>query len=236
MGRHKILITRPQPQADETARRIAALQLVPLVAPMLEVAVLPTCLPTPDSIQAILVTSSNALLAPLDLFRAADTPLLAVGDATAARARQAGHRHVHSAAGDASALVKLATQLCNPAGSALFLASGEGQGHKVAAALAAHGFEVVHQPVYKAIEATAIPAASCDALRRGAVRAGLFFSAETARVFVHLAAGAGLRDAVTQMDALAISASTQAALALLPWREIRVAVQPNQDDLLALLQ
>jgi hypothetical protein len=41
---------------------------------------------------------------------------------------------------------------------------------------------------------------------------------------------------VAAVDALAISRRTETALAPLPWRRIRVASRPNQDELLALLQ
>jgi uroporphyrinogen-III synthase len=230
-----VLITRPQPQADETARRIAAMGLVPLVAPMLEVAAVAVPWPPPETIQAILITSSNALLAELCAL-GPDIPLLAVGDATAARAHRAGHRRVYSAAGDAAALKNLATQLCAIDGGTLLLASGHGQGHGLAAVLRQHGFAVAHHEVYRAAPVAEIPADTRAALQSGAVQAALFFSAETARVFVELAVSAGLRDATAHVDALAISPSTASALAPLPWRRFRVAVQPNQNDLMALLQ
>jgi uroporphyrinogen-III synthase len=229
-----ILITRPQPQADETARRIVAMGMVPMVAPMLEVTGLAVRWPA-ETIQAILITSSNALLANLCAI-GPDIMVVAVGDATAERARRAGHRRVHSAAGDATALLKLATQLCTVDGGTLLLASGQGQGHALAAELRRHGYAVAHHEVYRAAPVAEIPADARAAILADAVQAALFFSAETARVFVELAVSAGLRDAIGRIDALAISAPTATALAPLPWRRFRVAVQPNQDDLLALLQ
>jgi uroporphyrinogen-III synthase len=227
-----ILITRPQPHAAETARRIEAMHKVPLIAPMLEVATLCDPIGIDESLQAVLVTSSNALSALMP----GGVKLLAVGDATAARARQAGHMSVHSAAGDASALVELACQLCAPADGDVLLVSGEGQGAPVAAELRRRGFTVLHRAVYRAAPAAALPPPARQALAAGAVQAALFFSADTARRFVHLAVEAGLRDAATDVEALAISAATATALAPLPWRRIRVALRPNQDDLLALLQ
>jgi uroporphyrinogen-III synthase len=61
----------------------------------------------------------------------------------------------------------------------------------------------------------------------------LFFSPETARVFVRLAVRAG--GSVESATALAISEATRAALSPLPWRRIHVASLPTQDALLALL-
>jgi hypothetical protein len=55
-------------------------------------------------------------------------------------------------------------------------------------------------------------------------------------VFVRLFRACLPVEVVSGVEALAISRSTEAALAHLPWRRIRVASHPNQDELLALLR
>ena len=100
-----VLITRPEPGASETAVRVAAMGLLPLVAPLLEIDFPPPRLPAPETIDAILMASGNAaepLPAALH-----GLPVLTVGAATARRARAAGFRDVTSADGDAAALVAL---------------------------------------------------------------------------------------------------------------------------------
>ena len=73
--------------------------------------------------QAALITSGNAISAlPAALH---DVPLLAVGDATAERARRAGFARVHSAGRDAAALADLAAAILTPAAGPLLLASGD---------------------------------------------------------------------------------------------------------------
>jgi len=191
-------------------------------------------LPDADALQAVLVTSGNAIPALPASHRG--LMLLAVGDATAARAAAAGHARVHSAGADARALAALAGRLCDPGGAPLLLASGEGQGAALAAELAARGFTVVHRAVYAARALADLPDPARDALRRRGLRAALFFSAASAGAFGRLVQQAGLRETLASVDALAIGPPAAAALTDLPWREVRVALRPNQDELLALLQ
>ena len=107
-----ILITRPEPGASETAARIIALGLTPMVAPVLAIEPIPLFLTNPAALAGVLVTSGNALPALLPACR--DRPILTVGDATAQRARTAGFARVLSAAGDATALAALVRQRLRP--------------------------------------------------------------------------------------------------------------------------
>ena len=222
-------MTRPEPAASDTARQLATLGFAPVVAPLLRVRALPARLPErPD---AVLVTSGNALAAlPRRLH---GLPLLAVGDATAARARTAGFADVRSAAADAAALAALARQSC-PRGSLLLLASGRGQGGDLAEALRAAGLRVHRRAVYAAETVARFPAAAARALQDGVLRAALFLSAETARAFVRLLPPA-LHPALGVVDALAIGQPAADALGALPWRRVRVSSTPTQEGVLALL-
>jgi uroporphyrinogen-III synthase len=227
-----VLITRPGEAAVETARRVAALGLRPVLAPALAIVPRPASLPDPARLQAVLVTSGHALPALPDTFHA--LPLLAVGDGTAARARQAGFARVSSARGDAEALARLVLEACRPAGQPLLLASGEGQGKALAAWLRARGFRVLRRTTHAARPAPGLAEAAGAAFAAGDLGAALFFSPATARAFV-----AAVRhlppERIAVVEALAISPATAAALSPLPWRRIRVASLPTQEELLALL-
>jgi len=227
-----VLITRPGEAAVETARRVAALGLRPVLAPALAIVSRPASLPDPATLQAVLVTSGNALPALPDSFHA--LPLLAVGDATAARARLAGFARVRSAGRDAEALAWLAVETCRAGGPPLLLACGEGQGKTLAAWLRARGFRVLRRTTYAARPAPRLAEAAGAAFTTGELRAALFFSPATARAFV-----AAVRhlppERIAVVEALAISCATSAALSPLPWRRIRVASLPTQEELLALL-
>ncbi len=232
--RDGVLITRPEPGAADTAARVAALGLRPVVAPLLDIRALPCALPAADGVQAVLIASGNALAGLPAGYRA--LPLLAVGDASAGRARAAGFIHVLSADGDAKALASMVGRHCDPAGQALLLAAGRGQSLALAAALRALGFRVIRRATYAAVPARALPDAAAAALRQGRLRAALFFSAETARQFVRLLNRSGLGTAVRGIDACAIGPPAVAALQALPWRRVLRAAQPTQDAMLALLQ
>src|SRR3954465_4216067 len=78
-----VLITRPEPGAAETARRVAALGWRPILAPALVLAPRPFAAPPA---QALLLTSRAAARA----LPPSDSLVLAVGEATAAEARARG--------------------------------------------------------------------------------------------------------------------------------------------------
>jgi uroporphyrinogen-III synthase len=228
-----ILITRPDAGGEATARRVAAMGFTPVLAPLLTVRMLGLSLPPATSFQAVLATSANAIPSlPASLHA---TPFLAVGDATADRARQAGFAVVRSAGRDAAALAALVAEACDPRAGSLLLASGRGQGLALAARLRDAGFRVLRRAVYAAVPATSLPDNAVAALRAKSVRAALFFSPATARVFVRLLPASLCPASLSDIDAIAISREAEAALAPLPWRRIRVASEPNQDRLLALL-
>jgi uroporphyrinogen-III synthase len=229
-----VLITRPEPSAAETAIRVAALGLCPVVAPLLEIRTLPTVLPAAGRLQAVLIASGNALTGLPAGYRG--LRLLAVGDASAARARAAGFTDVVSADGDGATLAVLASERCDAAGLALLLAVGRGQSLGLVAALRARHFRVIRRVVYDATPVRALPDPAAVALRAEGLRAALFFSAGTARQFARLLIDAGLREAVRGIDACAIGQPAATAIDTLPWRRVLRAAKPTQDAMLALLR
>jgi uroporphyrinogen-III synthase len=106
----RVLVTRPQPGADETAHRLKAMGFAPVVLPLTEIVpVAIPQLPIADDVDAVIVTSVNAVRhAPAGLLRPHFAkPLFAVGDATAGAAAAAGFTDVRSASGTAVDLAAL---------------------------------------------------------------------------------------------------------------------------------
>jgi len=229
-----VLITRPEPGATETAARVAALGLTPVLAPVLEIQEAKDEPRGLARIAATLLTSRNAVGPCPALCHG--RPVFAVGDATAATARAAGFEDVRSADGNAIALAALVAGTLDPAAGALFLPTGHQQGQDLAADLRARGFRVIRRVVYWARPTALLPDEARAHLRKGNVKVVLFFSAETARHFVRLLRAAHLGDTVNFVDAVSISDRATVALRELPWRRISVASKPNQDAMLALLQ
>jgi len=223
---------RPSPAAEETARRVSALGMRSIVAPLLTIRRVPADLPR-DAV-AVLVTSGNAVDSLPAWARA--RPVFAVGDATAARARMAGFVDVHSAGGNAADLAALVQRTLPTEHGRLMLLTGKGQGTALAGLLRAQQRDVTLREVYEAVAVPSLPIPAAVALEAGDVSAALFFSAETARQFVQLVTAAGLEASAQHIDACAISQATGVALDALHWRRLRIAARPTQDDMLALLQ
>ncbi len=225
-----VLVTRPEPGGAQTAARLRQLGFQPVVTPFLRVRPCRVPLPGAATVQAVVAASGNAVALPPP-FHA--VPLLAVGNATAARARAAGFNTVQSGDGDADGLAALAIRTLSPADGPLLLASGRGQGTGLARALRRAGFRVHRRAVYAAAAPRRFPEAAARAVGDG-LHAALFFSAQTARAFARLLPHA-LHPRLCDTDAVAIGAAAAAALQHLPWRALRVAMRPTQDGVLALL-
>jgi len=227
----RVLITRPEPGASQTARRLIALGFVPVVAPVLSI--IAREVSVPGGVAATLLTSRNAIAACPPWLR--DRMVFAVGTATATRAIEAGFSRVFNADGDAIALAKLVADTLSPADGNVFLPVAQGQGTELADSLRRQGFHVVRRVAYQAARLPVLPETAATHLRQSQLSAALFFSGETSRHFARLLREAKLIDAVRDVEAVSISERAAVALTSLPWRRISVASKPNQDAMLVLL-
>ena len=86
-----LLVLRPEPGASATAARARALGLLPTVCPLFAIEPVIWQVPDPACFDALLLTSANALRhGGAGLAALTSLPVIAVGDATAAAARDAG--------------------------------------------------------------------------------------------------------------------------------------------------
>jgi uroporphyrinogen-III synthase len=223
-----ILLTRPVEDSLATAARIEAMGYRPVIAPMLKIT--PRKPDLPSDVQAILITSGNALHA----VQPGGTPLLAVGDATAARARNAGFSQVHSAGRDAQALAELVERTQHPDRGKLLLLSGARQGESLASGLRARGFRVIRRVCYAAVPVQRFPSEAVAAISSGELHAVIFLSAETAAAFVRLLPPE-LVHALASVRALAIGGAAATELEPIPWRHVSRPQEPTLDAVLALI-
>jgi uroporphyrinogen-III synthase len=188
----RMLVTRPEPDASETAARLSALDIEAVVEPLLTAETLSTRLPEPTGFKALAVTSANALRALEargEIARFTELPVYAVGDRTASLARQLGFATVHSASGNFGDLVRLLTA-ANLNGPVLYPSARQMSGD-LGKALAPHGIMVIAAPVYAMRSATGLSSTTRRDLDAGAIDAGLFYSRRTAETFAGLAEGLG---------------------------------------------
>ncbi len=229
-----VLVTRPEPGGEETAARLRALGVTPVLAPALILQSRPFAAPPA---QAILITSRAAARAIAHL--SPSPPLLAVGEASAQAAREAGFADVTAAAGTAADLARLAARRLDPAAGPLLLAVGEGYALDLAEDLRARGFRVLRRVAYAATPALTLPEASAAALNQGGVSKILFHSPRSAGCAITLLQAAGHAATLAGMEAFAISQrvadAAAAAIAPFSFRAMHVAGRPSEDALLALL-
>jgi uroporphyrinogen-III synthase len=230
----RILVTRPQREAERTAGRLAALGHAALYAPMLEIVASGAGLPERPA-DAVLATSAQAIaLLSEALARALHgLPLFVVGERTAALARAAGFADVRPPAADAGRLAETIAAAYRRPASFLYLAGHDRKGDlETALANSGHRIEVII--VYEARAASALPQGACAALRGGEVDAILHYSRRSAAIFRRLIEAAGLANAATR--ALHVCISADAAAPLQDWASrLAVAREPNEAALLAAL-
>jgi len=225
-----ILVTRPEPGASATAEKLRRAGHRPILSPCLTIT--ETAINLPREQDAVLITSAQALPALVKLPKS--TKIFTVGDATAARAHEAGFRAVTSAAGTAADLAALVTDRL-PRGAKLLFATGACNGGDLTIALRNAGFRVYRRVAYRTTRAPSLTDSTLAALDAGGIDRVLIFSPATGRHFRTLIRRAGCAQALRGAIAIAISAEAAAPLASLPFASIRTAVAPDQEHMLAIL-
>lgn len=230
-----VLVTRPRPEADSTAKAVAALGHGVLVEPLLDIRLLP--LPRLDlgGVQGLVATSVNGVRALAAATHVRALPLYAVGGKTAAAAREAGFASVVEGGGDAASLAGHLSRTLDPAGGPLLHVSGAEAAADLGALLAPAGIGVRRVVGYEAVAADRLSPGVRLALEGGRVGAALFFSPRTARTFASLCANEGVSAACAGATALCLSQAVADGLAGMGWGAVRVAERPTQGALLALL-
>ena len=229
-----VLITRAEPEAERLARILAARGFESMIEPLLAIRFLPhsaqILAPSLAGVQAVLFTSANGARAFAAATPQRDLRVFAVGDATAAAARESGFAGVISASGNVDDLAARVIAALKPADGALIHAAGSVTAGDLAGLLGAAGFTLRRAVLYEAVPATKLRDATRAALERGDIAAALFFSPRTAATFVRLAAESSRL--IERVTGVALSAAVATSLAGLPWRRIAVAPAPNEAALL----
>ncbi len=232
----RILLTRPEPDAERTAAALRALGHDVIVASLLNIEILPDVALGAGPWAAILVTSANAARAIALHSRYRDLcglPVFAVGERTAQAMRSAGFSDVMSADGNAGDLARLVAARLRPGGELLYLTGTERSGD-LAAALP--GFTVRTAVIYRAVAVDLLPRAAAEALQSG-IEAVLHFSRRSAETYVRAASAAGLaRAALGGPIHCCLSAQVAEPLREAGAAVIRIAARSNESALLALLE
>jgi uroporphyrinogen-III synthase len=231
----RALVTRPRAEATELATALARRGIEAIIEPLLTIRYRSEDAPDLSGVQAILCTSANGVRALARVSAERGVPLLAIGEATAARARAEGFAAVESAGGNVDDLARLARGRLHPEAGRLLHVAGGAMAGDLTGALASVGFSVGRAVLYEASPAVGLSAATVRALGNGLIDFALFFSPRTSAIFARLAAQAGIAEALHFAQAISISAAADAALGDLRFRARHIAERPEQNGLLAVL-
>lgn len=230
-----MLVTRPQPDASDTAARLAALDIEAALCPLLSHQTLETSLPEARGFAALALTSSNALRALEERGVIADyldLPVYAVGHRTAAAARDMGFATVTSAAGSFADLVELLAhaKLQGP----VFYPAGREQSGDLARSLAPFGVMVIVTQVYAMNPRDSLPAEIVGELEDGSIDAVLFYSRRTADTFARLCENQLSRISRLELGMLCISENVAEPLVGAHFVRIGLADYPSEEAMMAL--
>jgi uroporphyrinogen-III synthase len=222
----RLLVTRPEPDASETAARLNALAIEAVVAPLLTARTLTTTLPPAEGFAALAITSANALRALNDrgeIPRLHTLPVYTVGDKSMAVARDMGFPQVVSAQGNAEDLIAL---LANAGvdGPVLY-PTARHQAADLAGALAPHGVMVITTAVYEMVAAERLAADIAT------VDGALFYSRRTAETFTRLAPAGADR---ARPGMLCLSEAVAAPLIAAHFVRVSLADHPSEEAMMAL--
>jgi uroporphyrinogen-III synthase len=232
----RILLTRPQADAERTAGALRARGHEVIVAPLLDIAIVPDAELGDGSWAAILVTSANAVRA-IAGHRRRDAlrgvPVFTVGRHTAQDMRAAGFADVTSADGNVTDLENLVAARMTPGARLLYLA-GEERSGDLAGMLRIRDFAVDTALVYRAVVAETLPRHAADALAAG-IDGVLHFSRRSAEAYVNAARNSGLTEAaLTRPSHFCLSARIAEPLAQARAVNIRIAARPEEAALIEL--
>jgi len=224
----RILVTRSEPGALETAARLAARGYRPIVEPLFAIAPIDAVIPQFD---ALAFTSLNGVRRFAALSPRRDTPVFCVGARTAQTAREAGFADVASAEGDVNALGDLVLARL-PAGARLLHAGNEESRGDLAGRLSAAGVAAEFVALFRADPVAAPgPELARHLAGEAAFDAVLIHSPRAAVILAELIRAAS---DPAPVDIAAISAAAAAPLAGLV-QSTAIAPAPTDDALLSSL-
>ena len=236
----RVLVTRPLPAAEATARRLQAAGHQPILLPLMQathlMAVASAALEQPFS--AIVLTSAEAVrvLAALgsEMEKHLKTPCFCVGEATARAAAELGFTDIRVGDGAGEALAGLIVSAAGtlPKQPLLYL-TGSPRSDGLESTLRQHGVEHRTVECYRMEPMALPPGALRDLARTGRPDAVLLYSRETARRLTTLLLEAGLDAASFSPRYLCLSVAVAEAL---PGNVMsQIAAKPDEENLFRLL-
>jgi uroporphyrinogen-III synthase len=253
----RLLVTRPEPDAERTAAALRHAGHQVDVAALLLIETIADAQLGSGPWSALAVTSANALRAVASHPRCADLKglrVFAVGRRTAAAARAAGFADVVAAGGDVQELARRLREWAQEEqgeqdegngdqgehrksrerGPLLYLA-GQDRSGDLAGDLAAAGHSVSTVAVYRAVKADRFPPAIDAALAAGQIEGVLHFSRRSAEAYVNCARAAALLERALVPVHYCVSRQIAEPLVAAGAKDLRIAAVPQESALIDLI-
>jgi uroporphyrinogen-III synthase len=232
-----LIVTRPQPDAEELQRKLEVRGHRVSVAPLLDIRMGPQR-PIPNRpYRAVLITSANGARALAEhpaRARLLGMAAYAVGTQSRAAALGVGFTKVVQTGGDVGAVIARVQQDLDPAEGPLLYLSGEETSGDLETVLTRSGFEVDRVIMYAAVPASELSAPVTSIIRRRAAEGVLLYSRRTAKVWTKCIAAADLGPYVQGIIHFCLSPTVASAVP--SGRRVRVAASPSDQAMLALIE
>lgn len=238
-----ILVTRPHPDNEATAAALRARGHAVLLAPVLKFEPVAFHDEAETDYAGVIVTSANAIraVAPrLRELRLLELPLFAVGEHTAAAARDAGFSRLIMAGGDAAALrdkvLQSAREKVLRKNSTLLYLAGADLSRDLAGELDAAGFNVVTQTTYRMVPVKHLPRDVCAGFAAHGIEAVLHYSRRSARAFLDAARDEGVEISALAIPQCCLSETVAGVLREAGATQVAVAAAPDENALFSAME
>jgi uroporphyrinogen-III synthase len=238
-----ILVTRPHPDNEATSENLRARGHVVLLAPVLKFEPVAFLDESETSYSAVIVTSANAIRGVAPQLRdlgLLELPVFAVGEHTAAAARDAGFAEVVVAGGDAAALRDKVMQSARDKRlkkkSTLLYLAGADLSRDLGGELGAEGFNVVTQTTYRMAPVKLLPRDVCEGFATHGIEAVLHYSRRSARAFLEAARDEGVEISALAIPQCCLSETVAGVLREAGASRVLVAATPDENALFDTLE
>jgi uroporphyrinogen-III synthase len=246
----KILITRPEPQAQTMAQEMEAMGFATLCCPVMKVETVLFELPEPDAYDVLLWTSANAAHYFCEYLESNADQItrekwlqkkaICVGDKTAEALRIHGFTDITSASGEVGAMIDLirkTDEAMRGQGHPQYLHI---RGHHAARPLhvwlAQYDIKVDILPVYKTAELCDITETITKSYKNRDIQAVLHMSPRSAAAYAKAVTEHGLLPFHDSIISLSISPAVLECVQSISWKRSLCAEKPDKASLYALLE
>ena len=232
----KVLITRAEPAASQTAANLAKKGHEAIVLPVFEVVDTQNNIPE-KNYDGIIFTSKNAV----DVLKSRawklpvpDMPAFCVGEKTEKAAQRLGFKETYSANGGGAALTDLMSTMKLEDRKMLYLSTPD-KSFDIKKALATYKIDVETVDIYQARPVTPNREQLTQAIsvvRHGAV---FTYSALSSEHLAKLIKSSHMIEELKECTLISISSQASKPLELIDWKDILIAQSPKENEMIALI-